>query len=186
MTELQRGHVAILDREESSPTQSTEPELEPVAREIGIGSGTEDSSITVIENPLLVGYTGLILARRFHQRFQWRDLIDVQHVRADDKNNVNESKHYLRVRIDKGFGHVLYNFVATDTGLILPAPNILPYEICFIPPSDYEHFHDGLRRGRNEKDVVEAMYRLLGQKVPTFSLENERLVLPRDYASLKL
>lgn len=186
MTQLQRGSASVLDREEYPATISTDPELQPVTREVRIGSGTQDSSITVIENPLLEGYTGLLLSRYFFSRFQWRDLIDVQHIRAGDKNNLRELQHYNRVRIDKGFDRVLYNFVTTDTGLVLPAPNVLPYEVGFITPSEYDSFHDELRGGKNVKDVLESMYRLLAQKIPTFSFDNGKLVLPNDYASLRL
>ena len=186
MTELQRGSVSVLDKEESPSTISTDPKLQPVTREIRIGSGTQDSSITVIENPLLEGYTGLLLSRYFSSRFQWRDLIEVQHVRADAENNLRELQHYNRVRIDKGFAHVFYNFAATDTGLFLPAPNVLPYETAFITPSEYDNFLYELHRDINVEDVLESMYKLLAQKIPTFSFDNGKLYLPNDYASLRL
>ena len=205
MTEMRTGSVGILNREEPPASTSTELQLEPVAKEIRIGSGIKDGSITVIENPSLDGYVGLLLSKHFYEaRFQWRDLIDVLYIRVDDKKRLRESREYGRVSIDKGFDNIPYNFVATDSGVILPAKSTLPYEICFISPDEYDHFHDelqkgpwetqearGLRRGRNVPEtsnvehVVESMYKLLAQKVSTFSLDNGKLVLPRDYASLR-
>ena len=132
------------------------------------------------------GYTGLLLSRYFSERFQWKFLDEVQHVRAKG-SNIEEIKRYSRVRIDKGLDHVPYNFVHTDTGIVIPTPNTMPYEICFITPDEYQTFHEGLLRGGNTaNETLESMCRLYGTKVEGFSFRKGKLVFPNGYASLKL
>ncbi len=206
-TLLRPRPAETLEEPEQQNTPSTDPVLEPVARETRTGSGTQDDSITVIENASLEGYIGLLLAKHFTQKYQKKELIDVLYIRADGKSNIKDLTHYGMVSMEREFSEkseTPYNFVRTNSGMALPAFNFLPYEICFITPDEYDRFHillngfhekltDGKFRTAenlyNSLDFIytclDSMYRILGRKVPTFSYEDGKLILPDGYASFK-
>jgi len=195
MEENQRGSVEIFDDDEPAKTL-TSPELEAIAHEAGIGSEIGDSSITVIENPVYEGYLGLLLSRHTAKKEDRYLFTEVRRLRIDGKNLVMYDSFATAELEREPDGR--YNQVVLSNGVVMPPPNGMPYEVCFISNSDYDNFHNGitpnnahdvnlLMRGRlNIEDVIDPMFRLLGQNVSNFSFEDGQLSLPSNYSSLRV
>lgn len=180
-----RGSALIIDRKEAPPESSPRPELKPVSKETEVADGTQNSTITVIENPLYEGRTGILLSESLREISQWTELRDVLYIRVKDViGSLEELRKYERVVLDKGFDVVPYSFARMDIAR-LPAPSKLPYVKCFIEPDEYARFYGELKEGINMRDNLKAMYELLAKKVPLFSLDG-KFNLPKDYANLRI
>ena len=199
------GHADVT----GTPTQ-VHPELETVVRMMRIGGDTEDSSIVVIENPLVAGYTGLLLSRAFRPGHMEVTLEGVLHVRESGFIVEGVPDEYEEVTIKSSTGYNCNIVVAGGCSRerrILPNPNLIPYALCFIPRQmpgvssqrslqlAYERFYDGisydslheaLSKPGDRSDVLKSLYRLYARAVPGFSLgRNRGLITPRNYASLR-
>ena len=185
------GLAAVLEREAQGgqpPSSQTNPELEPAAGGARVGGAIQDSLITVIENPSLDLYIGILLAEHFRQDNLLTRLTNVEHIRFRYDPEVFRLQHYKAVSVEKGFSqNMAYHFVRTDFGNVLPAGSTPPYRICPITAAQYDEFHRSLKSGKDIKTVLSAMYGVFAGKVPGFSLSKDgMLVLPRNYASLRV
>ncbi len=165
------------------------PELEPVAEEVGVAASTQDNSITVIENPSLNGLLGILLSRHFDRQPLDKYLIDVRHIRVDDRDDIKEQRDHKRVRISMGVKYrgaeeIIYRHVSTEDEQRLPAPSLLPYRTCFLHADEFDYLFSGLER--DNKAAIRTMYRLLAINDPLFSFRRGKLVLPDGYANLRL
>ena len=84
---------ALLERKEAPNAEvETEPELEIVVQKVAVSGGLEDSSLTVVENPSVEGYLGILLSRHYEEKYGHERLGDVIHVRIDIGGVVKELK----------------------------------------------------------------------------------------------
>ena len=183
-----KGRSAVLEKPLDSPQTKTETErsIDPRTQMAPTANALEDSSITVVENPIVNGHTGLVLAQHFEGKTDGeRHLVDVHHLRIDQIYRV-EVQRYDRLVIRKGFDNFSYEFIVVG-GNLIPSPSTICYKGCFLDPKQYEMF-----RGEFEDDnpdaaaTVELMYELLAKREPDyFSLERGELRMPANYASLR-
>lgn len=184
-----RGSAAVLDRDEQNPLNQTKPVLETTAREAAVGGAMQDSSLTVIENPSLDLYIGILLAEHLRQDRLRTRLMNVEHIRFRYEPEVPRLRHHETVTLEKGLysSNTYFHFVRTGEGLILPAASVIAYQICPITPAQYNGFCRSLKNLKDMKEVLLDMYRLLARNVQGFSLKRDgTLSLPPNYASLRI
>ncbi len=179
-----RGSTIVLERP-GSPETATDPSLQLVTREMHVGGVNADATIVMIENPLLDRLYGFLLVQHLRVNKLDMELLEAFHIRATE-HAVRETTRYKEVRISKGFDEGPYNFVVTDTEIVLPAGNRRSYEMCFISPEEYGSFLERLGKRRDIENILKEVYELMAKKVELFSLMGGRLVIPDDYASLRL
>ena len=180
---LQIGTATVLERV-GTPSTKVKPTLEQLARVHQIAGGLQDSCITVIENPSLNGYLGLLLALHFSHNPYITEFKAVLYVRANEECEIDELTNHGVVAIKQGFDRgIPYNFIEAQGGLVLPAPNIRAYEVAFISPGQHHDFSSELQEKATAGQALRAIYKLLADKVSDFSIEGGKLVLPANYAS---
>lgn len=194
-----RSGAAVLDRPQ--PSTATEPVLQPVSAEMAVAGGTEDSSITVIENRDLTELNGLLVSRSFFENRSGRGLTGVLHLRVDRNFVVKQQEEYSLVTLmhtrDQGD---LYAAMGSE-GQILPSLSRRPFIICFIsskktpglgpevstPREDYERWYRELSKRGDRTEVIKGLYKfLVERKYPDFRLDDAgNLALPWDYAMVE-
>lgn len=184
-----RSGAAVLDRPQ--PSTATEPVLQPVSAEMAVAGGTEDSSVTVIENPALSGLTGLLISRSFFESSSGRILRGALHLRIDRSRNVKSQEEYPLLALAERRGQanlwavLAVNHIFPD---ILPSLSTRPYIICFISPEDYKKWHGVLSKRGDRAEAIKELYKFLAEtKYPDFKLNEEgNLALPPDYAAVEM
>lgn len=194
------GNAAILDRPPTAPTE-TEPVLHPVGSQMEVAGGTEDGSVTVIENPDLTGNTGILVSRSFFESRTGRRLTGVLHLRVDRKFIIREQEEYPLVTLAQTRAQGdLYAVLAGDK--ILPSLSRRPFIICFTsskrtpglapevfnPREDYERWYRELSKRGDRTEAIKGLYKfLVGKKYPEFRLDKTgNLELPVDYAVVEV
>ena len=179
------GRVAVLEK---PPEATTDTE---VAEDSGLG--TLKSSLTVIKNPSLDGYLGILMAantllheddsKSFFHVYVLRaygDIVDTNVLHADIAKSEN---------VQKSGNSPLY-VVSFHEGGRYPVASQLPHEICKITDEEFRSFEATLtspnQRVVGLTGLVNNMTQLIGQRVNTFSLDNGKLVLPPNYANTRL
>ena len=187
MTLFPKGPT-VLDRPKNPKTETqSKREIDPEEQMAGVASAIQDSFLVVIENPIVNGYTGLVLAQHFQEKRDGeRYLNAIHYIRIDQANTVKEMQRYDRLIIKKGFDNIPYEFIVVGNTL-LPTPSSVPYKGCFLDPAQYEMFHNQLDDENLESGpLVELMYELLAAREPKyFSLDRGGIKMPPNYASLR-
>ena len=172
------------------PPKQTFPVLEPVTRRLTVAGGVQDGCISVIENPSLDGYIGLILARHYSEarRMPVR-FTDVLHIRFNSELNSAGVDHFNEVISDMERATMDYYFVTADSGRSLPAQSIMQYKVCFIRPEVYDTLSNVFNAARGNADRVRMalgkVYKIFAAN-KIFCLKEGALELPESYARLRM
>jgi len=194
--ELERTKTTVI--EQSPPPTETKPLLQRLWRKLRTIGATQDSCITVIENPAAddYGYIGLLFATHFTEKKTISYFNDVNYFRINTNNfRFIDRKAYSEVRVIHGYNSALrlnYEFLAADLpankDIILPRPTESPYRTAFFDPSQYDKLLGAFMKDGYADERLKDLSRSLSQKIDNFYL-NERtglLKLPDNYARLKI
>ncbi len=158
------------------------------AEVIGHGPGP---TLTIIENPSLEHCIGILLAKHY-DKFPLSRFRDIFYVRVEvDTGELKAKEKHAEARIHTsevmGFR---YNFIAVDYGKsterAFQAGSVRPYCICHIPMNAYSQFvSDGVWE-KYALDAVTSASMLAARISSIFSLKEEKIVMPEDYAAVRM
>ncbi len=183
--------TAVLEKPTEALAKELYPVTEPVAGSSAVAGGIQGSSIIVIENPRVRNLTAFLLSFSKIDAGKEIALIKVQHHVVNQNNGQEDFREYEAARVKKRvivyLGKPLseYNYVQAGNAVLL-MPSIRKYEIRFIKLEDYFTARDLLGKSETFKDGLSTVYRLVAERSDVFRLENGRLSMPDDYASLKI
>lgn len=148
--------VTTLVRDDVESTQTptnTDPtlELDPSIRLFNTASGIQDSSITVIQNPIMTTNSGSLIGLLFSERFEQKpnrepDLVRVTHYlfEYDTGKLAATAQGYRKASIfTNRIGMLPYRFVAAD-GQYLPQASRRPYDIVFLDSNELDSLEGSL------------------------------------------
>lgn len=184
---------AVLTKFESPLETLTRPDPSPEPQKLLIGSGYNGGTISVIENPRLENCLGLLFARHLDQA-QWTDLRDVSYFRIEGEDNLKQDAQFQKIRLNRGLISLRdpfssYYYAITEDGKVLPNPSSIPYQVCPVEPATFTYYENGIRdaaKNRALKFMMQSLYGFLMKTAKDFRLADEKLVLPPNYAELRL
>ena len=158
--------------------------------------GTIKSSLTVIENPSLDGYLGILMAEKtllrdefnaksfFHAYVLWayEGVIDPNVSTADIAKSENVSKD----------GDPPLYVVSYQGGRRYEVASQVPHEVCKITDDEFRMFEGTLTSPHQHNTgltgMVNNMMQLIGERLieKGFAFEDGKLVLPPNYASTRI
>ena len=167
------GTVAVLEKPEVSPKAAEERKTST--------DSEHDSAIVVVENPILEDCLGLLVAKHCISGPFYK-LSEVIHLRSRIISSLARDRDVVKIQLGLEPRH---HYRAVDSfGNVIKAPSETPYRPCFISPEEYQGVVDQIHNRRVDLSYIVG---LLVERVDGFSLDaDKRLVLPRDYASLRL
>jgi len=166
MTLIPRGRSLVLDRPIDPKTETrSKKQVDPRTYEAKTASAVEDSCITVVENPSIDGYTGLLLARHFTERKTGeRQLTDVQYLRVYG-DVVRELVPYEMLQIQKGYHEGDFEFVPLFDGGVMRSPTKMPYIHCWITPREHGEFYDKIKPFVDAQKYLNSLHRLFEESL---------------------
>src|SRR3989338_806990 len=175
--------------------------------------GSENSYLSIVENPVVEGNLGILLSKRFEEDQDGNpEFSNVLHLRIDGNDLVREADRYQNATIHianrlvyNGDRFCRYRYIRTN-GNIIPAPSLMGYLIASINFSDYERFlnifsdQESMEKrllckitGMPYKNDIEidAVREINDKLLENFGDgfkvdENRKLILPNIYASLPI
>ena len=182
------GGVALLERPPDTfikPKESEESTL-----------GTVKSSLTVIRNPSLEGYTGILMAAKTLLHGDAKSFIDAyvigafgSYIDIDPDNlhaNILKSEN-----VQKSGNQPLY-VVSYQGGGKYPVASHMPHVPCKITDEEFRKFEAALTNPLHSDiqltGLVNNMMQLMGERLKKegFAYRGGMLVVPADYASTRI
>jgi len=147
------------------------------------------SSLIVIENPSLHKRLTILMAKATMPYNGDKTFLDVYFITADEDYNVVEQplkQRGARVTTKQVGGQLLY-IVSDENEVEYPIASPVPHEPCRISPKEFQGFETTIVKG-NLDGMVNSMVQLMGERLKDkgFSLDDGKLVLPPEYASMQL
>ena len=192
VTELELTETKTKVLEQDSPPTETKPLLQRLWRKLRTIGATQDSCITVIENPAAdsYGYIGLLFATHFTEKQTVRYFTDVNYFRINTNNfKFLDQDTFHKVHIINPPNRLINEQLMVDnTTIILPRPSESPYRVAFFDPDHYDYLLNRFIKNHYPELSLKELNASLAQKIDNFYL-NERtglLKLPENYARLKI
>ncbi len=180
--------ITVLDRPTKEATTQDGVVKETETELLKTVGGIEDSSLIIIENPLVFGKTGLLACRSFEIHSMEARLFGVEHYRIDQNQKFGTCtrKSYRETIIKRGECPLPHIRMTTGNGEILPLPSVLPYQLNFISPSQYGTLKNLLGNEKFFQRGAEMAFQIAATNSPYFRYRNGKLEMPREYASMRM
>lgn len=150
-------------------------------------SGFGNSSLIIVENPLVRGYTGFLVSRDFKRHPYEVELLDVGHYRVSgDKNSAKLNAKHERLSIRRQRYPVPHVRIITDSRTTLDFPSRRPYVMSLIQTGQHDTLKLMLDSEETFLEGAEMAFEIASEKSPFFRYRDGKLSMPSDYASLKI
>ncbi len=181
--------TGVLDTPKSPALTRDEPALEKVTKLISTTGGFEDSGLVIVENPMVSRLTGVLIFRRLGLHPYEVELFEAGHYRIPDDGNpslVKMNDLYKRAIITIGTYGPPHVRITADHGKLIPRPSLVPYQMDPISSDQ----HDALKRMLGDEKTfmrgARMVFELAAANSPLFTYRDEKLSMPREYASLRM
>ncbi len=187
MVSGQRGNIGVLDRSARITGARAEPKESD-----GKGLARAKSSLTVIKNPSLDGYLGILMAGTtiLNENGNEKSFLNAYAIQAYGDIVGSDILHMDIAKSERRSGNPPLYVVSYPNGGRYHIASQLPHEICKITDGEFRKFEAALtspnQRVVELTGLVNNMVQLIGQRVDAFSLDNGKLVLPQNYANTRL
>ncbi len=178
--------ISVLERRKEQ--QLAEPGFEEETQLVET-SGFGSSSLIIVENPLVFGYTGFLVSRAFSSHLSEVELFDVGHYRVhEDRNSaaIKLNAEYGRLSMRRESYPVPHVRIIADSNAILPSPSRRPYAMSLIQTGQ----HDALKRMLGDEETflegARMAFEIATKDFQIFTYRDGRLNMPRDYASFRM
>ena len=173
------GRVAVLKR---PPVSTTVEEREEQDKK---GLEKARSSLTVIKNPSLDGYLGILMAKTTMLSPDAKSFMNAYMITAYG-DRISVPIPYINLaKSEQQNGNPTLYVILYPLGRYQVGSQ-MEHQVCKITYEEFQRFETTLRTGHGLDGLVSNMTQLIGQRVNTFSLDNGKLVLPQNYASTRL
>lgn len=142
------------------------------------------SSLTIIEN--LSGYLAILMASTTVVDGEKKEFINTYLIRVDQRYIVSGTYEGEYMKSERQNGDPLLYIIVSREGGKYPVASLVPHEVCKLTDEEHKWYENGLNTDTGLTKIAKNMIRLLGERVDSFSFEDGRLILPENYANIKL